>query len=70
MVNPLVVAGCVAIGLGGLTFLVVGGKSRAEKRLAAVARAAPTAIGGSAQADRASRKKQIAEGLRELEKAN
>ncbi len=71
MVNPLVVAGCVAIALGGLAFLVVGGQSRAEQRLAAVARTAPTATGGgSAQADRASRKKQIAEGLRELEKAN
>lgn len=70
MVNPIVVAGCVAVGLGGLALLVVGRESRAEKRLGAIAKAAPKANGGSAQADRASRKKQIAEGLRELEKAH
>ena len=69
MVNPIVVAGCVAVGLGGLALLVVGGESRAEKRRAAIGRAAPKAM-ASAQAERASRKKQIADGLRELEKAH
>ena len=70
MLNPLVVAGCVAVGLGALAFLAIGGESRAAKRKAAVAKAAPKAIGGSGQVDRSLRKKQIAEGLRELEKAN
>ena len=37
MVNPIAVAGCLAIGLGGLAFAFVGGDSRADKRRAAVA---------------------------------
>ena len=69
MVNPLIIAGCLAVGLGGVVFLFVGGESRAEKRRAAVDRGSPKAIAASSQPDRMMRKKQIAEGLRELEKA-
>ena len=68
MVNPIVVAGFLAVGFGGLALAVVSGESRAEKRRAAVARDAVKAPDGSVQADRAARKKQIAYGLRDMEK--
>jgi Flp pilus assembly protein TadB len=68
MVNPIIVAGCLAIGWGGLAFALVGGDSRADKRRAAVARTDAKAWGASAPIDRAARKKQIADGLREVEK--
>ena len=71
MINPMVVAGGLAVGLGGLVFLFVEGESRAKKRRAAIGRVASRAAAASAvQIDRSARKKQIAEGLRELEKAN
>jgi len=70
MINPMVVAGGLAVGLGGLVFLFVESESRAKKRRAAVGRVAPKAAVSAAQIDRAVRKKQIAEGLRELEKTN
>jgi tight adherence protein B len=65
MVNPIVVAGCLAIGFGGLAFAFVGGDSRADKRRAAVD---AKAMSASANVDRAARKKQIAEGLRDIER--
>ena len=68
MVNPIVIAGCLAIGLGGLAFAFVGGDSRADKRRAAVARSDAKALGASAVVDRTARKKQIADGLRDIEK--
>ena len=70
MLNPMVIAGSLAVGLGGLAFLFVGGESRAQKRRATIGRAPTRAIAVSAQDQRATRKKQIAEGLRDLEKAN
>jgi tight adherence protein B len=68
MVNPIAVAGCLAIGLGGLAFAFVGGDSRADKRLAAVAKSDAKALGASANTDRAARKKQITDGLRDIER--
>ena len=44
MVNPIAVAGCLAIGLGGLAFAFVGGDSRADKRRAAVAKSDAKAL--------------------------
>ena len=41
MVNPLVIAGCLAVGFGSLAFAFVAGDSRADKRRAAVARTRP-----------------------------
>jgi tight adherence protein B len=70
MINPMAVAGCLALGLGGLAFLLVGGESRANKRRAAVGQAGARTVAVSAQDQRAARKKQIAEGLRDLERAN
>ena len=70
MFNPWAVAGILALGLGGLVFLVVDGDSRAKKRRASVGRASVKTAAASAQDERATRKKQIAEGLRDLEKAN
>src|SRR5580658_2856183 len=68
MVNPIVVAACLAIGFGGLAFVFVGGDSRADKRRAAVSRSDGKALGASAAVDRNARKKQIADGLRDIEK--
>jgi tight adherence protein B len=68
MVNPIAVAGCLAIGFGGLAFAFVGGDSRADKRRAAVLRTDAKALSASATVDRTARKKQIADGLRDIEK--
>ena len=67
MVNPIMVAGFLAVGLGGLAFAFVSGDTRADKRRAAVAKSDPKAITATASVDRAARKKQIAEGLRDIE---
>ncbi|HEY1452015.1 MAG TPA: type II secretion system F family protein [Roseiarcus sp.] len=68
MVNPIAVAGCLAIGIGGLAFVLVGGDSRADKRRAAVARSETKTLSASADVERAARKKQIADGLRDIER--
>jgi tight adherence protein B len=68
MVNPIVVAGCLAIGFGGLAFAFVAGESRADKRRAAVTRSDAKALRVAAVVDRTARKKQIADGLRDIEK--
>jgi tight adherence protein B len=68
MVNPIAVAGCLAIGFGGLAFAFVGGDSRADKRRAAVLRTDAKALSASVTVDRTARKKQIADGLRDIEK--
>jgi tight adherence protein B len=66
MINPIVIAGGLALAFGGLAFAFVGGDSRADKRRAAVARTDAKA-GVAASVDRAARKKQIAEGVRDSE---
>src|SRR5271154_2689058 len=68
MVNPIAVAGCLAIGFGGLAFALIGGDSRADKRRAAVAKSDAKALNASANVDRSARKKQIADGLRDIER--
>jgi tight adherence protein B len=68
MINPILIAGCLAIGLGSVAFALVGGDSRADKRRAAVTRSDGKAPNASAVVDRTARKKQIAEGLRDIEK--
>jgi tight adherence protein B len=70
MINPMVLAGSLAAGLGVAAFLLAGGESRAKKRLATVARASRGKTAVSAQEERTARKKQIAQGLRDLERAN
>ena len=66
MVNPIIIAGFLSVGIGGLAFAILAGESRADKRRVAVAKREPRAV-ISAQLDRAMRKKQIADGLRGLE---
>jgi tight adherence protein B len=68
MVNPMIISGCLAVGVGALAFAFFAGESRAEKRRATIARSEAKAIDASTQADRAARKKQISEGLREMER--
>jgi tight adherence protein B len=67
MVNNLVLAaGCVILACGGLAFALAGGDSRAQKRRAAVKK--PEAKTNVATVDRAAKKKQIAENIKDLEK--
>ena len=67
MINPIAVAGCLSIGLGGLAFAFIGGDSRADKRRAAVAKSDAKALSTTVSVDRTARKKQIADGLRDIE---
>jgi len=64
--NMVLAAGCVIVACGGLAFAFVGGDSRADKRRAAIKRdeAKPTA----ATVDRAAKKKQISESIKDLDK--
>ena len=66
MINPIAIAAGLALGFGGLAFAFVGGNSRADKRRAAVARTDAKAS-VAASVDRAARKKQIADGVRDIE---
>jgi len=66
MINPLAIAACLAVGFGGLAFAFVGGDSRADKRRAAVTKIDVKAS-VAAGVDRAARKKQIADGVRDSE---
>jgi tight adherence protein B len=66
MVDPIAVAGLLALGVGGLAFALVGGDSRADKRRAAVTKSDAKAL-AAATVDRNARKKQIADGLRDIE---
>ena len=66
MINPMAIAACLALGFGGLAFAFVGGDSRADKRRAAVTKTDAKAS-VAAGVDRAARKKQIADGVRDSE---
>jgi tight adherence protein B len=64
--NIFMLAGVVAVGLGGLTFVFLGGESRADQRRMAIAKTDTKAR--ATTIDRAEKKKQIAQSLMELEK--
>jgi tight adherence protein B len=65
MVNNLVLAaGCVIVACGGLAFAFVGGDSRAGKRRAALKKVDAKA----GAVDKATKKKQIADNIKDLEK--
>src|SRR5271163_3222196 len=67
MVNNIVLlAGSVAVAMGGLAFVFLGGDSRADQRRMAIAKTDTKAR--ATTVDRAAKKKQIAESLMELEK--
>ena len=67
MVNNMVLAaGCVIVACAGLAIAFVGGDSRADKRRAAVKKT--EAKSGPSAVDKAAKKKQIAENVKELEK--
>jgi tight adherence protein B len=70
MIPPILVAGGAASAVGVLALLLLGGDTRADKRRAAVHRSGGKPIVAATQADKAQRRKQIADGLRDLEKAN
>ncbi len=70
MISPILLAGGAASAVGVLALLIFGGDSRADKRRAAVQRPAGKAVAATVQVDKAQRRKQIADGLRDLEKTN
>ena len=68
MVNNLVLAaGCVILACGGLAFAFAGGDSRADKRRAALKIKKTEVKASAGTVDRAAKKKQIAENIKELE---
>ncbi len=70
MINPIFLAGGLAAAVVGVAFLLIGGELRAETRRAAVGRLARKTAPSPAQADKAARRKQIVDGLRDLERAS
>jgi tight adherence protein B len=64
--NVVLLAGAVAVAMGGLAFVFLGGDSRADQRRMAIAKTDVKAR--ATTIDRAAKKKQIAESLLELEK--
>jgi tight adherence protein B len=68
MVNNMVLAaGLAIVGAGALAFVFVGGESRTDQRRALVAKPDATKA-NTTVADRAAKKKQITENLKDLEK--
>jgi tight adherence protein B len=67
MVNNLVLAaGCAIVACGGLAFVFVGGESRAGKRRVALKKGEAKANSGAI--DKAAKKKQVSETLKDMEK--
>ena len=66
--NPMLLAGMVAIGLGGVAFVFLGGDSLAKRRQTALQSA--SVKNRYSNADKNARKKQIADSLKDLEKKN
>ncbi|MGD1036726.1 MAG: type II secretion system F family protein [Roseiarcus sp.] len=67
MVNNLVLAaGCAVVACAGVAFVFAGGDSRAGKRRAALKQADAKSSAGAV--DKAAKKKQIAENIKDLEK--
>ncbi|MGA2792094.1 MAG: type II secretion system F family protein [Roseiarcus sp.] len=66
--HPIIMAGLVALALGGLAFVFVSGDSRAEKRQAALQGGGTKVKDNSIE--KTARKKQITDSLKELEKKN
>jgi tight adherence protein B len=64
--NVVLMAGAVAVAMGGLAFVFLGGDTRADQRRMAIAKTDVKAR--ATTIDRAAKKKQIAESLLELEK--
>ena len=64
--NPMLLAGMVAVGLGGIAFVFLGGDSLAKRRQAALQTASVKNRDGNA--DKNARKKQIADSLKDLDK--
>jgi tight adherence protein B len=65
--TPIILAGLLAVALGGLAFVFTSGDSKAQKRQAALQKGAAARVKDNS-ADKSARKKQIAESLKELEK--
>ena len=66
MSHPLILAGFVAVALGGLAFALSSGDSKAKKRQAALQKGAVKTKDNAVE--KVARKKQIADSLKDLEK--
>jgi tight adherence protein B len=65
--TPIILAGLLAVALGGLAFVFTAGDSKAQKRQAALQKGGAARVKDNSQ-EKTARKKQIAESLKELEK--
>jgi tight adherence protein B len=65
--TPVIMAGLLAVALGGLAFVFTAGDSKAQKRQAALQKGV-AARAKDNSLEKSARKKQIAESLKELEK--
>jgi tight adherence protein B len=65
--TPMIMAGLLAVALGGLAFVFTSGDSKAQKRQAALQKGGAARVKDSG-IEKTARKKQIAESLKELEK--
>src|SRR5579872_337023 len=63
--NTVLAAGLAIVSLGGLAFVFTGGNSRAESRRASLAKPEQKV---NIAADRAAKKKQMSDSLKDLEK--
>ncbi len=66
--HPIIMAGLVALALGGLAFVFVSGDSRAAKRQAALQAGGAKVKDLANAVEKTARKKQITDSLKELEK--
>jgi tight adherence protein B len=64
--NPLILAGFVAVALGGIAFVLTSGDTKAQKRQAALQKGAVKTKDNAIE--KTARKKQIADSLKDLEK--
>src|SRR5579863_4644882 len=65
--TPIILAGLLAVALGGLAFVFTAGDSKAQKRQAALQKGV-AARAKDNTLEKTARKKQIAESLKEIEK--
>jgi len=68
MNGAVFMAGAIAVAIGGIAFVFLGGDDRADQRRQAIAKAPTSASARAAVVDRSAKKRQIQDSLADLEK--
>ena len=68
MNGAIFIAGAVAVAIGGVAFVALGGNERADQRRQAIAKAPTNASARAAVVDRSTKKRQIQDSLADLER--